>query len=161
MYLLLTGIPATGKTKIADRLRDRYGFVHLDFEDMPTLFGFWSPDGGLDEHGIRAILDGYDDVVISWGFVVEPQLPAVLRLRDLGFTWVWFDGHREEARTTYVGCGRDLGCWERQMESIKQLLEPRLVQLGPVIFATRDDDGQLRDEDEICRDLLELAHPAG
>lgn len=38
--LLITGVPATGKTTIGDFLQDKLGFKHIDFEDGVSLQRF-------------------------------------------------------------------------------------------------------------------------
>jgi len=157
MHLLSTGIPATGKTDIGDHLHGHYGFVHLDFEALDTLRRFWSPEGIL-KHEVRAVMGSCDRVVISWGFVVQTQTTAVLELRTLGFTWVWFDGHRDEALQIYLDCGREVTCWDRQMASVQGLLEPQLPALGAVVVDPRDHQGKLRDRDEIVRQLMGVCY---
>jgi hypothetical protein len=45
-------------------------------------------------------------VVVSWGFIPDSQLEAVLALRTLGFRWIWLDGDRELALREYLALGR-------------------------------------------------------
>jgi hypothetical protein len=66
--LLITGIPAKGKTCVGDDLRERHGFKHLDFETARLLD--YLPDGAtLDVSRIGQLKQQGRDVVITWGSV--------------------------------------------------------------------------------------------
>jgi hypothetical protein len=150
-FLLLTGVPGTGKTTLGNYLRESQRFRHLDFEDMQTL-GRYLGDGldGLSRR-VEKLRQGRRDVVITWGFLPDPQLPYVLELRRLGFDWVWLDGDRDAARRVFL---------ERGTVS-EELLDAQLTRistldfdaLAPTTVNPFDDTGNFRPLEEIAADL--------
>jgi hypothetical protein len=158
--LLITGIPATGKTCMGEHLRELHGFKHADFEG-PQL-GHYLPDGiTLDRARIEQLKQQGRDAVITWGFVPDTQLAAVLVFRDLGFRWVWFDGDRESALREYLALGRLKSDWDRQLGKISAYIDPWMDSLAPVIVNTFDADGQRRALCEVARDVLAQVEPEG
>jgi hypothetical protein len=152
MWLLITGVPGTGKTTIGDYLANAHGFEHLDFEHRPTLTRFF----GRGETGLRAELDALrerGDVVITWGFDPDAQLAAVLFLRDFGFSWIWFDGDRAAARREFLR--RDTvheTARAVQLEKIDRHID--LSALRPRLINTFDGEGAFRSLAEISSELL-------
>lgn len=151
--LLLTGIPATGKTTIGDHLRDEHGFRHLDFEQMTNLQRYL----GGDELGLRQQIEtlkkGGRDVVITWGFLPDVQLRFVLLLRTLGFTWVWFDGDRHSALREYLKRGSPRQAWDAQLARIETQIDPHIDSLAPILVNTFDEAGCFRACGEIASQL--------
>jgi hypothetical protein len=154
--LLLSGIPATGKTEAGVKLHEHHGFRHLDFEDVETLRRFL----GDGEAGLRRAIDDLKkdgrDVVITWGFVPDVQLEVVKLLRTLGFMWVWFDGDRPSARKEYLRLGRPVEAWDVQLAKIATRIDPFLDELEPVVVNTFDQEGKYRPREEILAQLLDL-----
>ncbi len=151
--VLITGIPATGKTTVGDYLRDEHGFKHLDFESG-RLWDYLSNGVMLDEHQIKKLKTQGRDVVITWGFVPDTQLAAVRALRDLGFRWIWFDGDREVALREYLKHGRSRSDWDRQLVKIAAHIDPVMESLAPIVVNTFDAEAQRRPLDEVARDVL-------
>ena len=152
--LLITGIPGIGKTTIGDYLAAHRGFQHLNFEIGTTMQRFLS---GGEDGLVREIAhseQGRRDTVITWGFLPAEQLPAVLRLCELGYTWVWLDGDRDAARRAFLKRG-DVPEYllDRQLERIAQHLD--LAMLQPRILNTFDGEGHFRPLDKIAAELLE------
>ena len=158
--LLLTGIPATGKTRIGNRLSEGYGFNHLDFEDPTTLDTYLGQGEAGFRRAVRELKKAGGDVVITWGFLPDVQLVFVRALRSLGFTWVWFDGNRAAARREYLWVGRVEAALDRQMERIQANIDPHMARLAPAVVNTFDDTGQFREPDEIVTELLALLSAA-
>lgn len=152
--LLLTGIPATGKTRIGDHLRDQHGFRHLDFEQMPTLQRYLNRDEPGLRQRIEALRKSGRDVVVTWGFVPDTQLRFVLLLRSLGFKWVWFDGDRHSALREYLNRGSEQQDWDRQLAKIEVHIDPHIDSLAPAVVNTFDDMGRFRQRDEIASQLI-------
>jgi hypothetical protein len=158
--LLLTGIPATGKTRIGNRLSEGYGFNHLDFEDPTTLDTYLGQGEAGFRRAVKELKKAGGDVVITWGFLPDVQLVFVRALRSLGFTWVWFDGNRAAARREYLWVGRVEAALDRQMERIQANIDPHMARLAPAVVNTFDDTGQFREPDEIVTELLALLSAA-
>jgi ATPase family associated with various cellular activities (AAA). len=154
--LLLTGIPATGKTRIGNRLSESYGFNHLDFEDPTTLDTYLGQGEAGLRRAVKELKKTGHDVVITWGFLPDVQLAFVRVLRSLGFTWVWFDGNRAAARREYLWVGRVEAALDRQMERIQANIDPHMTRLAPAVVNPFDDTSQFREPDEIVTELLAL-----
>lgn len=151
--LLLTGVPGTGKTTMADYLRDVHGFRHLDFEHAATFRRFLRRGDARFRDRVEQMLAGRYDTVISWGFVPGTQLEAVLHLRSVGFHWFWFDGNREAARAAFLARGDvPLELLEQQLARIDADLD--LERLAPTVVDTFDGAGRFRSKAELARVLL-------
>lgn len=101
-YLLITGIPGTGKTTFSNYLQSKYGYRHIDLESEILLrVLFTSPKAYIKELKKQS-----SKVVCSWGFIPEnDQINIVLLFKGLGFRLLWFDGDRIAARNAFVGRG--------------------------------------------------------
>jgi hypothetical protein len=148
--LLITGIPATGKSTIGDYLAGGHGFVHLDFESPGTLARYVQSGVVPD---VEALLGLDRDTAITWGFVPDLQLPAVRALRDAGFEWFWFDGDREVAKQIFVRRATvPVDALVRQTAKIEQHID--LISLQPRIVNPFDGRGRFRPKREIAAELL-------
>lgn len=124
----------------------------MNFEG--TQLTRYLPDGlGLDTGRVQALKKEGRDVVITWGFVPETQLAAVLALRDLGFRWIWFDGNRDAARRAFNARG-DVAesLLDAQLVKINAHLD--LAHLIPEIVDTFDANGEFRSLEDITSELL-------
>jgi len=68
---------------------------HYDLEEQETLNRF---EGNPAQFIADAVAQN-KNVVVTCGFAPdnEPSVAAVLRFRDAGFKWIWFDGNRGAA----------------------------------------------------------------
>jgi hypothetical protein len=116
MHLLISGIPASGKSTFCKWLEEKKGFLHLDVEE----------DGVLDRHGLAIAWDVLFDarasvtpfiealdkfkrpVIIDWGFPPE-HLNIVRKLFDGGVMLWWFAADWAVARRKFVERGTDKG----------------------------------------------------
>jgi hypothetical protein len=154
--ILLSGIPASGKSTYARWLARERGFVHLDVEQR----------GALERAGLKLAWDSmfvppgsvtlFTDVlcqqshavVIDWGF--PPYcLSVVSALQRHGVEAWWFDGDKRAAQQSFIQRGTvPIQCFEIQMRAIKQewsniktLFGPRMINTigrGPVYMAPED-----------------------
>lgn len=151
--LLITGIPGTGKTTAGDYLAERHGFQHLDFEDMETLHPFMQ----FGERGFRkqlaALKQTKRDTVVTWGFVPDAQLGAVLLMRSLGFEWIWLDGDHDAARRVFLERGTvPEAALDVQMAKIARHID--LDKLRPRIVNPFDENGNFRPIDAVVASVL-------
>lgn len=109
------------------------------------------------ERGLRqqvaALRRRADDVVVSWGFVPDVQLPVVKLMRGLGFDWVWLDGDRAAARRAFLTRG-DVPEYllDIQMDKIGRHID--LEALKPRIVDPFDGRGDFRPLPEIAADVV-------
>ncbi len=105
--ILLSGIPATGKSEYARYLAREHQFAHYDLENYPRgwpnpeLKQTWDRDrrafvSHLREHHGRIALD--------WGFPAR-CLPLVAELQESRVKLVWFDGDIKRAKENFVQRG--------------------------------------------------------
>jgi hypothetical protein len=108
--LLLSGIPAGGKSTLGKYFAANHGFLYFDMEHPET----W-PQPGLHQvwersrHEFVVRLNQLSHrVVLDWGF--RPCcLPLVLELKSCGVRLVWFRGNVETAQRHFRNRNRRLG----------------------------------------------------
>jgi hypothetical protein len=100
---LITGIPGTDKTELADTLARDFGFVHHDLEKQQTLDRL----AANPTQFIADTMSQKNDTVVSWGFNPEhqPSVSVVLQFRAAGFKLIWFDGNRPAALRAFIRRG--------------------------------------------------------
>lgn len=126
IIILLTGIPASGKSEFAKHLVNKYGFVQYDLERFPEG---WPESQRQEEKKlwdrsrpafVSQVRDKYRRVVLDWGFPAH-CLPWVQELQFSGVNLVWFDADIRRARENYLGRKKgDLVCFDSQVAAIKQ-----------------------------------------
>jgi hypothetical protein len=103
IIILLSGIPATGKSTFARYLADEYGFAHYDLEchphgwPHPELKGTWEANPSAFLAQVR---QHHDRIALDWGFPVY-CLSSVNELRSYGVQLIWFDGDLGWARKEF------------------------------------------------------------
>lgn len=149
-YILLTGVPGTGKTAVGDHLQKNYGFTHYDFEDMPTLNLFSQDKSGFITKALTK-----EKVVISWGFMPYHQAEHVLEIKRRGFSLVWFDGNRVAAFREFTRRGTvSEAAFLHQMSNITSSKVVDIIR--PRIINPFDQHGEFRMIDEITKEVLSL-----
>ena len=105
--ILLSGVPATGKSAFARHLARECGFAHYDLEchprgwPHPELKATWD----ASRSGFVAQLRQYHErIVLDWGFPPS-AVPWVEELRRSGAKLVWFDGDIARAQQVFVQRG--------------------------------------------------------
>jgi hypothetical protein len=133
--VLLSGVPATGKSTFGRYLAREHGFAHYDLENHPLgwphpeLRSEWErsrPDF------IRELRARHDRVALDWGFPVH-CLSMVREMQAEGVHLVWFDGDATRAREVFVRrAGISLACFDKQMNDIRAVRYPE--SLAAVVF---------------------------
>lgn len=109
--ILLSGIPASGKSTYGEWLAREKGFIHLDVEhgvlQRAGLKELWDrifTEGISVAPFIEGVRQFAVPVAIDWGF--PPQcLPTVRAFHQHGVATWWFDGDREAARRAFIRRG--------------------------------------------------------
>jgi hypothetical protein len=108
MHLLISGIPASGKSAFCRWLEEKRGFLHLDVEKNGVLeryqlttawHGLFGP-GGSPPPFLEALDNFKRPVVIDWGFPPE-HLDAVRKLFEAGVMLWWFAADWAVARRKF------------------------------------------------------------
>jgi hypothetical protein len=110
--VLVSGIPATGKSAYGSWLHEHHGFVHVDAEnrgfDRVGLADAWAVSARLPPPSLDSLVAGLHalgaPVILDWGFPPE-WLPLVRAMHAAGITAWWFDGDRAAARHAFVARG--------------------------------------------------------
>lgn len=142
--LLLSGVPATGKSTFGRWLERNCNVAHIDLENGGlgrfALAPAWHPICRLppppDVTPFVSALRGLGrPVALDWGFP-PVWLPLVMALHEAGIAAWWFDGDRVAARRVFME--RDtvpVAALDRQVREIgkHQLVPPTTVDSWPTI----------------------------
>jgi hypothetical protein len=140
--LLLSGVPAAGKSYFGQWLESNEGFLHFDVEnddhlDQHLLKHLWD-ESFVPGDGAARFVDALRHlscpVVLDWGFPPS-WLDVVAMLKTAGVQIWWFDADQEAARKAYIARGdRPIECFERQIAKISRhwaeiraVFEPQLI----------------------------------
>jgi hypothetical protein len=125
--VLLTGIPASGKSTYGRWLESTKGFLYVDIEngglEPAGLSSHWKamfgPNGSTSSF-VAALNQMGRPIILDWGF--PPHcLPIVESLKYAGVEVWWFDGERNAARNSFVQRGTvSVQCLDVQMGGIER-----------------------------------------
>lgn len=156
--ILITGVPATGKTTIGNFLKEKFNFIHFDVESSDANYNtsflgklFWELK--IDEF-LNQVIRGSGNVVITWGFVCDHQrsLDIINALQEKGFEFIWFNAEEPVARCAFLERGTgDVRDFDIQMERIKKL--DLSIFNNPTIITTIDKNGR-KNKDEIIKEII-------
>ena len=130
MHLLISGIPASGKSTFCRWLGEKKGFLHLDVEkpgvlDRYGLATAWATlfDASTSAAPFVQTLDGFKrPVVIDWGFPPE-CLNTVRKLSEGGVMLWWFAADWAVARRKFKERGTiPMGLFDIQIRKIEAAL---------------------------------------
>lgn len=151
LLLLISGVPATGKTTFASWLAENRGFLAADVERGGLgplgLQSEWDEAVGRGRPaGLTAALGAlHQPVALDWGYPTN-SLPFVEALCSAGVDAWWFDGDWAAARRHFIERGTvPVDALDRQMANI-QAAWPRLAAFyGGRIIHTVDAEGRFVD----------------
>lgn len=87
--ILISGVPGTGKTTVAEHLAQHFGYAHVDMEADSFKA---RRELEKDANAFFDKLADLDNVVISWGFSPYMDRPVVDKVVGAGYVVVWLDG---------------------------------------------------------------------
>ncbi len=107
--VLISGVPATGKSTFGDWIASTKGGTHVDLESDGIahfgLSGAWNrllSSSGHDSAGWVELLKSLTEpVVVTWGYPAQ-LLPIVKAIHSGGVEAWWFDGDRTAARISFL-----------------------------------------------------------
>jgi hypothetical protein len=165
MHLLISGIPASGKSTFCRWLEEEKGFLHLNVEedgvlDRQGLAAEWLPLFGASASAapfIEALEKFKRPVVIDWGFPPE-YLDAVRKLSEGGVMLWWFAADWAVARRKFAERGSRKGpieAFDIQIRKIEAALpEINAVFRSHVVYAL-PSTGIYTPREEIWKSMLD------
>lgn len=150
--LLLSGIPATGKSSFGQYLSYKYSFAHYDLECYPR--GWPHPEfkrlwDTCLETFIEQLKQQHQRIVLDWGFPVD-CINIVQELQARGIELIWFDGDQDRAREAYQRRGRhDLAPFEKQLTDLQTSGYPD--SLNCIVVPALSADGTFMPPDQVER----------
>lgn len=148
--ILLSGIPAIGKTTFANRLAHKHGFAHYDMEcypqgwPRPELKQTWDRDRAAF---VALVPQHHDRIVLDWGFPVS-AFAWIQELINQGVRLIWFTGDVDRAREVFLRRGKgEVRAFDEQVAAIQNAAYP--VGLDCVIVPVLSASGTWLGSDEI------------
>ena len=149
MILVLSGLPATGKSTFGAWLATHHGFRHVDADGgslAQAKSDAWSnlvtaPSEKTASDFLQVLGTTGQPVVWDWGF--PPRLlSCVHALKDVGATLWWFTGSESVARKRYIARNRGhVHAFDYQVIQIRQNWPEIEALFRPNFLTTLCDDG--------------------
>jgi hypothetical protein len=165
VHLLISGIPASGKSTLCKWLENKKGFLHLDVEkvgvlDRPGLVQAWNNLFAANATAapfIEALEKFKRPVAIDWGFPPE-HITAVRKLFDGGVMLWWFAADWAVARRKFKGRGsseRPFEVFDIQIRKIQDALPEINAVFGSHLLYALPSTGIYTPPEEIWEDMLD------
>jgi hypothetical protein len=168
MHLLISGIPASGKSTFSRWLEEKKGFLHLDVEKPGVLdrYGLstgWATlfDASTSAAPFIEALENFKrPVVIDWGFPPE-HLNTVRKLFDGGVMLWWFAADWDVARRKFKERGTlPMELFDIQIRKIEEALPDINALFRSHVEYTLPSTGIYTPPDKIWESMLDtLAGP--
>ena len=97
--LVISGIPASGKTTTARYLAFHHGFAHVDMEADSFRA---RRELETDAEAFFSRLQDLAKVVVSWGFSPYVDRPAFDKFQAAGYRVIWLDGDHVTALRNFL-----------------------------------------------------------
>jgi hypothetical protein len=156
--LLITGLPATGKSSFARFLFQKHGFAVYDVERYPEgwarpeLYPEWREDRA--GFALRLREQHPSGVVLDWGFP-PACLPRVEELEGAGVQCAWCTGDRDKLRARFVARGGvPVEDFDTQLDNIDRAGLPGHRKWPTIV--TLDAEGRAPDWEDVWHELVRL-----
>lgn len=124
--VLISGIPASGKSSFGGWLAARHGWIHVDMEHGGLAAigadAFWNLGLQTGSFGpfVKFLQGCEQSVVCDWGFPVQFS-GTIERLHAHGMETWWFDGDDAAARESFLKRGRgSAAAFDKQLAEIRK-----------------------------------------
>lgn len=155
--ILLSGIPATGKSTFASYLSREHSFAHYDLEchplgwPHPELKAVWDSSRRAF---ITQLRQHHNRIALDWGFPVS-YLSWVKELQKEGVRLIWFAGDLARAREVFSSrCGnKGLEIFDNQVTAVQKANYP--IPLDCTVVHALSSSGTFLDLSQIERRVFE------
>lgn len=151
--LLISGVPGTGKTTLANYFEAERGFFHVDMEADE-----FAPRKEFNQDPVAFLgrLAFHEDVVLSWGFRPFKDRAAVEKLMEAGFSVIWLDGDRVASFRNFMEREKNNPMSEiTYYEQMHAIMITRIVEtLTPRVVNPYTSTGGFRQTEEIANEIL-------
>ena len=159
--VLLSGVPASGKSYFGSWLEDHKSFLHIDAEKdgrllEQGLLPLWDScfQGGNPAALVNALQALNRPVAFNWGFPTC-WLPVVEAMKREGFDIWWFDADRNAARRAFARRGDvPLHAFDKQIADIARDWSKIKKVFSPNIMRTLKSNGAYTEPAEIYRKIF-------
>jgi hypothetical protein len=157
MKILLSGLPAGGKTTLGNLLAADHGFSHTDMEADSRAIA----EARRDPEAFLRAFPHDRDLILTWGFPPLHSLHVVKVLVRGGFTPVWLDGDQAHFYASFMR--REHGnpimeaCYHLQLERITQARVLEAIDWR--IVDPFQPDGTFRPLEEVAAEIIRVALP--
>ena len=153
--LLLSGVPAVGKSSFGRYLAREHAFAHYDLEchprgwPHPELKSVWDSSRANFVSELKRL---HERIVLDWGFPAH-AVHWVNELLAVGVRLVWFAADVATARVLFIERGGiDVAHFDAQMSGIERAGLPNSLQCVRVEALT--DAGTVRDPADILHKVF-------
>lgn len=150
--VLISGIPAAGKTSFGDYLRDNQRFLHVDLEALDGVFIgalHRSARVGRLEVFLEVLKRNTAPVVFTWGFHPE-ALDTVQALKKAGAELWWFDADEDAARQRFASRATvPVENFDAQVSRIRAARKQIEACFRPRVIQTLRADGNFLPSDKL------------
>ncbi|MGH7202829.1 MAG: hypothetical protein ACREHC_00100 [Candidatus Levyibacteriota bacterium] len=142
--VLLSGIPATGKTNFGKYLQDKHNFTYIPVESNDwadkKMQALWNHifEAKRDYNGVEKFIcylhDNYENVVLDWGFPMT-QIRVAELLKRQWCEIVWFSCKVSVARQRFIIKNKNSATYfDNKIKSIEENNDKIIKSLNPKII---------------------------
>ncbi len=153
--LLISGIPATGKSRLGRYLARVHSFAHYDLEcyprgwPHPEVKALWDSSRSDFVNTLKGL---HPRIALDWGFPVG-CVPWVRELQAAGARLIWFTGSGPRAREIFIARGgMDVRHFDAQLHEIQEIGLPAPLQCDRV--EAFSEAGALKEPAAIVEDIF-------
>jgi predicted kinase len=158
--LLLTGIPASGKSMFARYLSNTHGYFAYVLEELPAddeIRKLWLRclEAGDATRFVKKMRNLPTSVVVEWGFPAnEACIRLVQSMKDHGMRVVWFELPDDFARERFVARGTvQVEAFDAQVPAIRANYDTIMERVEPEVVSVLEADGMAKSHDAVFAEI--------